>query len=227
MKIKSILITGGCGFIGSSLSEYFHKKNYIILSVDNLSRKGSYLNYQRLKKIGIKNLKIDVSQKKNLNRIPKFDLIIDCCAETSVEVSKKDSQKVFNTNLIGTLNILEKCKNDQSKIIFLSTSRTYSLEYLNKIIRNKEINKPIKIKKTIDIEFNTLEAKTFYGFTKFASEQLIKEFSYLYKIKYIINRCGVISGPWQFGKIDQGLKLRDEGCINCPVMVRFKWKQDK
>jgi hypothetical protein len=31
----------------------------------------------------------------------------------------------------------------------------------------------------------------------------------------------------QFGKIDQGLKLRDEGCLNCPVMVRFKWKQDK
>jgi CDP-paratose 2-epimerase len=204
MKIKSILITGGCGFVGSNLLEYFHKKNYTVYSIDNLSRKGSYLNHQRLKKIGIRNLIIDISKKKNLSKIPKSDLIIDCCAETSVEVSKKDTQKVFNTNLIGTLNILEKCKKDHSKIIFLSTSRTYSLEYLNKIIKNKKINKPIKIKKTIDIEFNNLEAKTFYGYTKFASEQLIKEFSYLYKVKYLINRCGVVSGPWQFGKVDQG-----------------------
>ena len=46
--------------------------------------------------------------------------------------------------------------------------------------------------------------KTFYGFTKYASEQLISEFCYVNNIPYIINRCGVISGPWQWGKIDQG-----------------------
>ena len=46
--------------------------------------------------------------------------------------------------------------------------------------------------------------KSIYGFTKLSSEMLIEEFSYLYKIKYIINRCGVISGPLQFGKQDQG-----------------------
>ena len=107
MKIKSILITGGCGFIGSNLSEYLHKNNYLVYSLDNLSRKGSYLNYLRLKKLGVKNFKIDI--RKKLKKIPKFDLIIDCCAETSVEISKKHSQKVFNTNLVGTLNILEKC----------------------------------------------------------------------------------------------------------------------
>ena len=43
-----------------------------------------------------------------------------------------------------------------------------------------------------------------YGFTKLASEKLIKEFSYMSDIKFIINRFGVISGPWQFGKQDQG-----------------------
>lgn len=204
MKIKSVLITGGCGFVGSNLAEFLYKKKYTVFLVDNLSRKGSLLNYKRLKKIGIKTLIIDISKKKKLNKIPRADLIIDCCAETSVEVSKKNIQKVFDTNLIGTLNILEKYKNEQCKIIFLSTSRIYSLEYLNKIIKNKDINKPIKIKKTIDVEFDSLEAKTFYGYTKFASELLIKEFSYLHKIKYIINRCGVISGPWQFGKTDQG-----------------------
>ena len=46
--------------------------------------------------------------------------------------------------------------------------------------------------------------KSIYGFSKYSSELLIKEFSYLFNIKYIINRLGVISGPWQFGKQDQG-----------------------
>ena len=43
-----------------------------------------------------------------------------------------------------------------------------------------------------------------YGFTKLESEKLIKEMFYQSKLKYIINRFGVISGPWQFGKQDQG-----------------------
>ena len=46
--------------------------------------------------------------------------------------------------------------------------------------------------------------RSIYGFTKLASEMLIEEFSYLFKIKYIINRCGCISGPLQYGKQDQG-----------------------
>ena len=46
--------------------------------------------------------------------------------------------------------------------------------------------------------------KTLYGFTKLASEMLIEEFSFLFNIKFIINRCGVLSGPLQFGKQDQG-----------------------
>ena len=204
MKIKKILITGGCGFVGSNLAEYLSKRGYKIITIDNFSRKGSLLNYRRIKKIGIKNYKIDISDENQLKKVFKTDLIIDCCAETSVEASKKNSNKVFNTNLIGTLNILNKCRKDKSGIIFLSSSRVYSLSALNKIITKKYLNKEIAIRKTIDINFDTLDVKTIYGYTKFASEQLIKEYSYLNKIKYIINRCGVISGPWQFGKIDQG-----------------------
>ncbi len=204
MNRKKILITGGCGFVGSNLSEKLHKSGYKIITIDNFSRKGSALNYRRIKKIGIKNYKIDISNQNQLKKVAKSDLIIHCCAETSVEVSKNNINKFFNTNLIGTLNILEKCKRDKSDIIFLSSSRVYSLSALNKIIHKRYIYKEIKIRKTIDIKFDTLEPKTFYGYSKFASEQLIKEYCYLNKTKYIINRCGVISGPWQFGKTDQG-----------------------
>lgn len=202
--MKNILITGGCGFVGSNLCEYLLKKNFKINTLDDLSRKGSHLNFLRLRKLGIKNYRLDISKKNALKKIPKFDLIIDCCAESSVEISKLDVQRSFDTNLVGTFNILRKCAKDNTSIIFLSSSRVYSLNYLNKIIKNKNILKPINIKNKIDINFNTSSPKTLYGFTKLASEELIKEFSYLYKIKYIVNRCGVISGPWQFGKIEQG-----------------------
>ena len=60
------------------------------------------------------------------------------------------------------------------------------------------------VKKTINENFDTTHPKIIYGFTKLSSEMLIEEFSYAFNLKYIINRFGVISGPLQFGKQDQG-----------------------
>ena len=119
-----ILITGGCGFVGSNLCLFLKQKKYKVTSLDNLSRKGSKYNLNLLKKKKIKNLKIDIVNYKRISKLPKFDLIIDCCAEAAVEVSKNQFDKVINTNLIGTINILKKAKIDKSKIIFLS-SKTF------------------------------------------------------------------------------------------------------
>ena len=98
--MKNILITGGCGIVGSNLTEILIKKKFKVATVDNFSRKGSLLNFIRLSKIGVKNFKLDISKKDSLKKIPKFDLIIDCCAEASVEVSKSDIQRVFDVNLV-------------------------------------------------------------------------------------------------------------------------------
>ena len=147
---------------------------------------------------------MDISNFNKLNKIPKADLIIDCCAEAAVEVSKNELDRVFNTNLIGTLSILKKAKKDKSKLIFLSSSRVYPIDRLNNLVKSKNIKKKIKSLKKIDESFNLQGARSIYGFTKLASEMLIEEFAYQFGIKYIINRCGVISGPLQFGKQDQG-----------------------
>ena len=201
-----ILITGGCGFVGSNIAIFLRKKLKMasIYSLDNLFRKGSEINLKRLKKHKIKNFKIDIKNYKKIRKLQKFNLIIDCCAEPAIEASRKDPDRVFQTNLIGTFNILKKCALDKSNIIFLSSSRVYSISFLNKLVKNLILKKSIKKKKTVNESFETSLASSLYGFTKLSSEKLIREFSFINKINYIINRFGVISGPWQFGKQDQG-----------------------
>jgi len=205
--MKKILVTGGCGFVGSNVILQLKKKfiDYQFHSLDNLSRKGSKFNYQRLKSEGIKNYCFDIASYKKILRLPKFSIIIDCCAEAAVEVSRKDYDKVINTNFLGTYNLLKKSKKDKSKIIFISSSRVYSIKNLEDLVKNKNnISKKIRIKNKIDTNFDVMNPKSIYGFSKLASELLIQEFSYAFGIKYLINRCGVLSGPWQFGVEDQG-----------------------
>tara|TARA_B100000242_G_scaffold124353_1_gene87531 strand:- start:1516 stop:2544 length:1029 start_codon:yes stop_codon:yes gene_type:complete len=201
---KKILVTGGCGFIGTNLCIYLKKKHYLVYSLDNLSRKGSIYNFKLLSDLKIKNFKFDIFNFKKVNSLPKFDLIIDCCAEAAVEVSRKDIDRVVNTNLIGTLNILKKAKKDNSKIIFLSSSRVNSIKTISKMFQNHDFKNQLKIKKTINENFDTNSPKSIYGLTKHVSEMFIEEFAFAFNLKYIINRLGVVSGPLQFGKQDQG-----------------------
>ena len=191
-----ILITGGCGFIGSNLAIFLKQniRNAKITSVDNLSRKGSSLNHKILSKKKIKNFKLNISKATIFKKFQRFDLIIHCAAEPAIEASRNKIDEVFNSNLIGTFNILKKCAKDKSNIIYLSSSRVYAMENL------------FRLKKGISIKenFNVENYKSIYGFTKLSSELLIKEYSYLHKIKYVINRVALVSGPWQFGKEEQG-----------------------
>ena len=199
-----ILITGGCGFVGSNIAIFLKKKGYDIHSLDNLIRNGSKFNLKILKELKINNFNLDIANFKKILKLPKYDLIIDCCAEAAVEVSRNDIERVINTNLIGTFNILKKAKKDNSKIIFLSSSRVYPINGANNNLIKKLISKKIKIKKLFNEKDKIEGPKSIYGFSKLSSEMLIEEFGYAFKIKYIINRCGVISGPLQFGKQDQG-----------------------
>ena len=201
-----ILITGGCGFVGSNLAVFLKKniKNSTIFSLDNLCRKGSLINEKRLKYNKIKNFRINIQDYINILKLKKFDLIIDCCAEPAIEESIKNPDKIINTNLIGTYNILKKCILDNSKIIFLSTSRVYSIKKLFQLYKKRISKIKFSSKYIVNESFDTSSPKSLYGFSKLASEDLIKEFCYTNKLKFIINRFGVISGPWQFGKQDQG-----------------------
>ena len=72
---KKILITGGCGFIGTNLCIYLKKKHYLVYSLDNLSRKGSIYNSKLLNKLKIKNFNFDISNFKKIDSLPKFAIL--------------------------------------------------------------------------------------------------------------------------------------------------------
>ena len=219
MEYRHILITGGCGFVGSSLTLRLKEKfpQAHITTIDNLSRKGSELNKQRLEKVGVECIDADVRYAETFAPFSSVDLILDCAAEPSV-LAGKDGSPLYalETNLWGTVNVLELVRRTNAAVIFLSSSRIYPVQELNEIkIIEADARFEIASDQTmsgitergISESFPTGTARTLYGATKLSSEMLIAEYALLYGTRAIINRCGVIAGPWQFGKVDQGIAV--------------------
>lgn len=217
MNYKTILITGGCGFVGSNLAEKIHDTypGTTVIALDNYYRAGSELNKTRLEKKGIKVVKGDVRNMDDLNFSEKIDLIIECAAEPSVLAGLNESPRyLIDTNLNGVINCLEVARKHSAAFIFLSTSRVYPVKELN-ALQLEEAPTRFEISKNQSLEgvsehginenFGTGSARTLYGTTKLAAELFVSEYAEVYKVPAIINRCGVITGPWQFGKVDQGV----------------------
>ncbi len=214
---KQILISGGAGFVGSTLCLGLKKKYpaYTVSAFDNLSRKGSELNVPRLKEAGIRFILGDICKPEDLNVFEHLDLLIDASADPSV-LSGINSpvMPLINTNLFGTVNCLELADKHKADFIFLSTSRIYPIKNLE-VAAFDELETRFVWKdeqamlgissKGITENFSIEGSRSFYGSTKLASELLITEYNALKGMKTVINRCGVISGPWQMGKIDQGV----------------------
>ena len=209
MKYKNILITGGAGFVGSNLAVYLKNKHsdVNVICFDNLSRRGSELNLARFEKSGIDFIKGDVSQENEMLALPIIDLLIDCAAEPSVLASFEDPEKTLATNYQGTINSLNLIKRDNADIIFLSTSRVYPIKDINEI---ETVERETRFDWSddlngIDEKFTTDGFNTVYGESKLKSEIEILNFLKANDSKGVITRFGVIAGPWQMGKIDQGI----------------------
>ena len=217
MNYKTLLITGGAGFIGSNLAVSFKNKypKLRVIALDNLKRRGSEMNLGRLKNSGVEFIHGDIRNPEDLNLNKRIDLLLECSAEPSVLAGYGENPLyVINTNLTGTINCLELARKNNADVIFLSTSRVYPYSEINSI-KTREFKtrfdwveaKKIKgwSKEGVSTDFSLEGPKTLYGATKLASEIILKEYIANYGIKGVINRCGVIAGPWQFGKADQGI----------------------
>lgn len=213
-----ILITGGAGFVGSRLAFCFRQKHpkAQIVVLDNLKRRGSELNLLQLKNQNIEYHHGDIRISTDLEQLQKpFDVFIEASAEPSVHAGSASSPRyLIDTNLNGTMNCLEFAKNNAGLFIFLSTSRVYSISNLLNIsveetpTRFQLQQQQAEIgcdKHGIAENFSVATARSLYGSSKLASELFVQEYFQTYRLKSVINRCGVIAGAGQFGKTDQGV----------------------
>jgi CDP-paratose 2-epimerase len=217
MDFRHALITGGAGFVGANLAVLLRQAfaGLEITAFDNLRRRGSELNLARLAQHGVRFLHGDIRCQEDLAECPKFDLLIDCSAEPSVQAGLTGSPLgVIENNLRGTIYCIEAARRNNAALLFLSTSRVYPIARLN-ALEYRDVGTrfawtagepwPGYSAEGVAEEFPLDGARSIYGATKLAAELLLQEYAFSYRMPVLINRCGILTGPWQMGKVDQGV----------------------
>ena len=212
-----ILVTGGAGFIGANVAITLAARHpeWDISTLDNLRRRGSELNLPRLREAGVSFIHGDIRVPEDLLEVGEIDALVECSAEPSALAGFDGSPDyVVKTNLVGAYNCLELARRRSAYVVFLSTSRVYPIAALQGLaLQERETRfdladeqpsagaSPAGISEAFPLE----GARTLYGATKLAGELLIAEYRDAYGLRAVIDRCGVIAGPWQMGKVDQGV----------------------
>jgi CDP-paratose 2-epimerase len=215
---RTILVTGGAGFIGSSLSIALKGRHPAdrVVAFDNLHRRGSVLNLPRLQNGGVEFRHGDVRSPDDLAAFAAdLDVILECSAVPSVMAGRDGRPRyAIDTNLTGCVNCLELARTTGAAFVFLSTSRIYPTETLSRLrydIQDTRFalrdDQPVAgaSARGISETFPLDGVRTLYGATKLASELLIREYVDMFGLRAVVNRCSVISGPWQMGYAEQGV----------------------
>ncbi len=205
---KSLLITGGAGFIGSNIADRFLKKGVSVTIFDNLVRYGTKENISWLKK-RYSRLKVIVGDIRNYQQVKKAvkgkSVVIHLAAQVAVTTSVSDPRTDFEINALGTFNLLESIRNSKQKsiLIFSSTNKVYGGMENIKIIKKKTRYAYSDLHFGIS-EDQPLDFHSPYGCSKGSADQYVRDYSRIYGIPTVVFRQSCIYGPRQFGIEDQG-----------------------
>ena len=212
-----VLVTGGAGFIGANVAIGLAARHpdWEIAALDNLHRRGAELNLPRLRSAGVAFEHGDIRLLEDLLSAGPADALLECSAEPSALAGFDGSPDyVVRSNLLGAYNCLELARRHETYVVFLSTSRVYPVAKLRAVaLEETETRFELSAEQPlpgvslagIAEDFPLDGARTLYGSTKLAAELLIEEYRDAYGLRAVIDRCGVIAGPWQMGKVDQGV----------------------
>jgi CDP-paratose 2-epimerase len=215
---RTVLVTGGAGFVGSNLAVWYKQRHpeARVLALDNLKRRGAELTLPRLREHGVEFVHGDIRSPEDLRGVGEsVELLLECSAEPSVLAGFGEAPDyLLNTNLVGTIHCLELARRTGADLVFLSTSRVYPVAALTRLalverdtrfaLANEQLV-PGASARGIAETFPLDGTRSLYGATKLCSELLIQEYGAMYGLRYLINRCAVLTGPWQMGKVDQGV----------------------
>ena len=232
------LITGGCGFLGSNLSQAAMKNGGHLTIFDNLSRLGSEMNLAWLKKQG--NFSFFHGDIRNQNDIDtlikntKPDVIFHLAGQVAMTTSLKDPQKDFEINAMGSLYLLESVRKyaRDACVIYSSTNKVYGdLDQFNYI--EKDTRYEIKGFENGLNESVNLDFRSPYGCSKGAADQYMLEYARNFDLNTIVFRHSSIFGGRQYSTYDQGWigwfiqesLLIKKGVHNKPIKISGDGKQ--
>jgi UDP-glucuronate 4-epimerase len=183
--MANYLVTGAAGFIGSHLSEMLLGQGHAVTGVDNLNN--SYdirMKQYRLRKLralpGFTFEKLDISAYASVEKLPAFDAIINLAARAGVRASVENPWAFYETNLSGTLNLLELCRQRKiGKFLMASTSSIYGANPAYPTPETASSSEPLQP----------------YAASKKAAEVLCHTYHYLYGIDVSVVRYFTVYGP--------------------------------
>ena len=211
-----VLVTGGAGFVGGNVAVHLAQRgDWEVVALDNLHRPGSELNLPRLDTAGVRCVRGYVREPDDLAAVGRVDALVECSAEPSVLAGVDGAvDYLVQTNLLGAYTCLEHCRRHDAQLVFLSTSRVYPHTRLGAVeldetetrfVPRPEQEQPGITAAGVSEAFPLDGPRTLYGATKLAAELLIAEYAQVFGLRTVVNRFGVIAGPWQMGQVDQGI----------------------
>ena len=204
-----LLITGGCGFLGSNLAAYGLQNDYDITVYDNLSRLGSGRNLEWLKSLGnFRFVHGDVRCRNDVENVLKsdrFDAVFHVAGQVAMTTSIENPYGDFETNVMGTLNVLETIRkySPETGMLFSSTNKVYGdleqFTYVEKGNRYVCEEFPQGFPESLPLDFRTP-----YGCSKGAADQYLLDYARVFGLKTVVFRHSSMCGSRQFASYDQG-----------------------
>lgn len=204
-----IIITGGCGFLGSNIASEVLKQGHELVVFDSLYRFGSYQNLEWLKTLGdFEFIHGDIRNTNDVERTIKQhkpDVIYHLAGQVAMTTSIADPRMDFEVNVGGSFNLLNAVRlySPESTIIYSSTNKVYGdleqFEYRETETRYECIDKPNGFDESVNLDFHSP-----YGTSKGSADQYMLDFARIYGLKTAVFRHSSMFGGRQFATFDQG-----------------------
>lgn len=228
-----VLVIGGAGFIGCNISDHYLKRNSRVSILDNFSRIGALSNLEWLQnrykeRLNIVHGDIRVDREIMEELVNSHDVIFHMAAQVAVTTSIISPQEDFETNAVGSFNILEVIRKSKNKpvLIYASTNKVYGALEDIELIEKKE-RYDFKNPCGGIAEDRSLDFHSPYGCSKGTADQYVRDYSRVYGLKTIVFRQSCIYGWRQFGIEDQGwiAHFIISSILNRPLTIYGKGKQ--